>query len=389
MIGSEFSVILLPTLQCNVACDYCFINRSAGTLSLDSLAVLARKVRDFMDTEHVDSLTIHWQGGEIMTLGPEYFWRARDVFESQAGGQDRQIRHSLQSNMIAYDDSWNSLIHGMFGGSVGSSIDYPNLHRRMAGGDLIEYDRIWAKNIRAAREAGISVGVICIPNRQTLEIGAERFYRHVVEDLGLTDFQVNTPFAGGAPNAVKSDYPLDPPGLGRFLVELAEVWLRDGLDRGVRVGPFSELVDYFNGQSGTLPCFWHRNCAQGFMCIDPRGNVSQCDCWVASYPEYRFGNVFEARTLSEILRDSPVRRQFRDRPGGLVSQGDCIDCEHLALCHGGCPIRAYTSQGTLLAKDPYCETYRAVFDQLPRLADRAAACRQQHPPKVAEQSNER
>ena len=31
---------------------------------------------------------------------------------------------------------------------------------------------------------------------------------------------------------------------------------------------------------------------------------------------------------------------------------------------GGCPIRAYTVFGNFITKDPYCETYKAVFNHM-------------------------
>ena len=40
---------------------------------------------------------------------------------------------------------------------------------------------------------------------------------------------------------------------------------------------------------------------------------------------------------------------------------DCLQCRFLSICHGGCPVRTYSALGTMLAKDPYCEVYKAVF----------------------------
>jgi sulfatase maturation enzyme AslB (radical SAM superfamily) len=40
---------------------------------------------------------------------------------------------------------------------------------------------------------------------------------------------------------------------------------------------------------------------------------------------------------------------------------DCLSCRYLSICHGGCPMRTYSALGTMLAKYPYCEVYKAVF----------------------------
>jgi radical SAM protein with 4Fe4S-binding SPASM domain len=88
--------------------------------------------------------------------------------------------------------------------------------------------------------------------------------------------------------------------------------------------------------------------------------VKQGDGWVTSDPDYRFGNLLECDSLSELLRSSPARQRFVDRPVRLM-QGDCIQCDYLALCHGGCPVRTYTMHGSLFEKDPYCHLYKSLY----------------------------
>jgi radical SAM protein with 4Fe4S-binding SPASM domain len=105
----------------------------------------------------------------------------------------------------------------------------------------------------------------------------------------------------------------------------------------------------------------HHDAAVLFAAIDARGSVALCDCWVTSYPEHRFGNVFRTTCLSEMLGASPARQAFIDRPRHLVDHEDCGTCPHLSLCHGGCPVRTFAATGTILAKDPYCEVYKALF----------------------------
>jgi radical SAM protein with 4Fe4S-binding SPASM domain len=214
-----------------------------------------------------------------------------------------------------------------------------------------------------ARDAGIDVKVISVPNRGTLELGAERFYRHLVDELGVTDFQINTPFPGGEANQAKQEMRLDVEELTRFHCELADIWLDRGADEEVRVGPFDQLVNYFLHRDASLPCIWGRNCADEFFAIDARGNVAQCDCWVTSYPDYWFGNILECDSLAELLGSSRARRLFSERPVQLM-RGDCIECEYLALCHGGCPVRTYSMHGTLFEKDPYCGLYKGLFQHL-------------------------
>jgi radical SAM protein with 4Fe4S-binding SPASM domain len=368
MTKAPFSLILLPTLGCNAECDYCFESKSDQRLTLEQLSTIVQKVMDHLEHNQIETLDIYWQGGEVMTLPPEWFEQAQGIIQEIAAGRNRQVSHYIQSNMIAYSRKWNRVLAEMFGNSVGSSLDFPNLHRKLKGGSPKEYDRIWSRNVREAKAAGIEVGVIAIPNEQTLEMGAERFYSYFVDELGIADFQINTPFPGGSANEIKLGYPLDTRRLGDFLADLATVWMDRGFQNGVRVGPFSKLLDYFVQGNKDLLCIWRDNCVNEFLCVDPRGHLAQCDCWVTGYPESWFGNIFAAGSLSDLLQNSEARRLLQSRPGVLIQKEDCLDCDYLTLCHGGCPVRAYTVHGDLFRKDPYCRLYQRLFQDMEALA---------------------
>jgi sulfatase maturation enzyme AslB (radical SAM superfamily) len=271
MSAQTFSLILLPTLQCNADCDYCFEDKTDDRLSLARLEILIDKVLDYLVLKAIGTLTIHWQGGEVMTLPPTWFDAAHRLIGTAAANRGVVVTHSLQTNMVGYGPRWNEVIREMFDNQVGTSVDYPNLYRHRHGKDAADYDRILTENIGQARAAGIEVRAIAVPNAQTLAIGAERFYDHFVDTLAIRSFQVNTPFPGGSPNAAKRDLSLDSAALTRFFVDLAEVWLARGDRDGVRVGPFDELLSVFLDAPSVLPCIWTDDCANHILCIDARG----------------------------------------------------------------------------------------------------------------------
>lgn len=371
MTGNHFSIILLSTLKCNADCDYCFENKTSDRLTIDRLGMMMEKVLDYMEEKETTALTIHWQGGEAMLLSPAWYEQAYARIGQMADARNKQVFHGLQTNMLLYRERWNPVIAGMFENSVSTSVDFPNLHRKVLGRGPDDYNDIWYRKVRQARDAGIDVKVISVPNQGTLEIGAERFYSHFVDELDITDFQINTPFPGGDANADTAGMPLDVDQLTRFYLELADLWLEHGYDRGVKIGPFDELLKSFSHEEACLPCIWADNCANHILAIDARGYVAQCDCWVTSYPEYFFGNIFECDSFSELLQNSKARRDFQARPITLM-QRDCIECDYLSLCHGGCPVRTYTVGGSLFEKDPYCHLYKSLFKHMEEAAAQRA-----------------
>ena len=375
MMSDQLSLILLPTNKCNVACEYCFEDKTADFMTHDQLAIAIDKLLGHMEQQCIPEMIIYWQGGEVMIMQPEWFERANELISSAASRRGKRIGHSLQSNMIGYSSKWNNVISEMFGNNVGTSMDFPNLYRRARGHTPEEYTRLWARNVKLAREAGIHVGVISIPNKETLRLGGEAFYSYFVDELGITDFQINTSFSGGELNDAKTESILDMPALGRFFVELADVWFERGYPAGIKLGPIDELLNHFMGRAATLPCIWQQNCTDDFVSIDARGHVAQCDCWVTSYPEYRFGNVFGAQSFSRMMKESKARRRFVSRPEAMIEHETCARCDYLSICHGGCPVRAYSITGEFLVKDPYCEVYKALFSRMESLATELSRAR--------------
>jgi len=359
--GRVFSVILLPTAECNVACDYCFERKEPHRLSMAMLPHLTRQLLDHIEYEGIAECEIYWQGGEAMIMGPAWFEEAGKLMDGAAEARGRRFTHYLQTNLVGYTSAWNGVLRGMFGNSLGTSMDYPNLHRKLLNGDATAYTRLWTRKLHEAREAGIEIGVIAVLHQGSLDAGPGRFYEYFADELRLDNFQVNTPFPGGPAKAVEAEFDLDKARLAQFLTGLFDIWMERGYAAGVKLGPFDELLRHFSGAVARLPCIWKENCSNQFISVDAKGTVAQCDCWVTSYPESFFGNLFRDAGLTDMLRTSPARRGFVERPKYLVEHEDCLACRYLSICHGGCPVRTYSAEGTLLAKDPYCEVYKAVF----------------------------
>jgi uncharacterized protein len=356
-----FSVILLPTSDCNVACEYCFERKEPHRLPLTLVPLLTRRLLDHLENQGIQECEIYWQGGEAMIMGPSWFVSAGELMDRAAQERGCRFIHYLQTNLIGYSDAWKDVIRTMFQGSIGTSMDYPNKHRKLFNGDAEAYTRLWTRKLREAQSAGFTVGVIAVLHQGSLEAGAEEFYRYFTEELGLDNFQVNTPFPGGPASEVEGGFRLDTTELASFLSSLFDIWIARGLDCGVSLGPFDALIDHFTNRPARLPCIWKENCSNQFISVDAKGTVAQCDCWVTSYPETFFGNIFREPDLTRMLTNSPARRHFIDRPKRLVEDEDCLSCRYLSICHGGCPVRTYSALGTMMAKDPYCEVYKAVF----------------------------
>src|SRR6201982_2059641 len=169
MSGRVFSVILLPTSECNVACDYCFEHKQSHRLPTALLPLLTRRLLDHLKNEESEEGEIYWQGGEAMIMGPGWFADAGNLMDPLAAERGRRFSHYLQTNLISYSPAWNDVIRGMFQNSLGTSMDYPNVHRKLFTGGAKAYTELWTRKLHEAKAAGIEVGVIAVLHQASLE----------------------------------------------------------------------------------------------------------------------------------------------------------------------------------------------------------------------------
>jgi uncharacterized protein len=356
----QISVLVSPTFRCNADCEYCFENKTSDVMELQDFKHIMPKLLTYLLNQEITELKLFWTGGEILTMSPEWLLRAHDVCWEISEKTGLRIKNSLQSNLIAYAPHWRGVISEMFSHKVGSSLDFPNLYRKAAGGSPETFNDLWFRRYQEAREAGIEVGVISVLNGASLIIGAREYYSYYVEECGLKSFQVNTPYPGGSPTPAKRNFPLDDGLLGIFYTELFDLWMRKGRPEGVSISPFDQLIHYFRTSENNLSCSFRENCADTFMGIDPKGNVGQCEGFLAAYPEHVFGNILACQDLADIM-DGPIRKQFLERPIRLMEEEDCSECEYLAICHGGCSVHTYGTTGNLFTKDPDCRSRKTLF----------------------------
>jgi uncharacterized protein len=355
-----FSVLISPTYRCNADCEYCYQHKTSDLMELEHFERILRKMATYFRDLDVAELKLYWQGGEIFTMDPEWFLRGHDICRQIAQDTGIGISNSLQSNLIGYGPHWRRVVSEIFNDNVGSSLDFPNLYRKTAGESPETYNETWFRRYEEAREAGIQVGVIAVLNEASLSIGAHEFHAYYVEKLGINCFQINTPYPAGPPTPAKRNFPLDNDLISTFYSDLFDIWMQKGRLEGVSISPFDQLIDYFRTGENCLSCSWAKNCANIFLGVGPKGNVGQCECWVASYPDFVFGNILTCRDMADIM-NSPVRKQFLERPLRLMEGADCGACEYLAVCHGGCALRAYCSTGDLFTKDAYCQANKTLF----------------------------
>lgn len=368
-MNSELSFIMIPTTKCNLSCTHCFEKRTGRVMSYPELETVMTKIREYSDLHGIERITFYWQGGEILTLGLDWFERMDEIVCHVFSASRISIRHRLQSNLIAYTSEWKPLIEKIFDSSIGSSLDYPNLYRLSSGISANQFNEEWLGYCNKVRLDGIDVGVISVVNEESLKIPAEDFLEFYSVKMGLSSLQLNFPFDIPTDRKANKDlnesFYLNQSGLGKFLVNLFDVWIDEdsGWHSKISINPFNELIDVFSlaPRSSRCNCIWSGNCADTFFTIGPDSSVGLCDCWVTSLPSFSFGNL-QTQSLDEISKND-IRQRFRQRIDAIL-ESSCADCSFLGVCFGGCIIRTFGRFSTINRKDPYCGAYKALFSRV-------------------------
>jgi uncharacterized protein len=105
-----------------------------------------------------------------------------------------------------------------------------------------------------------------------------------------------------------------------------------------------------------------KTCGVGdnYLVIDHRGRLARCHMDIA----HTIGSIWEKDPLLTV-RQTPINHNFTNI--SVENKEECSTCPWRYWCSGGCPLLAYHSGGSVTAKSPYCNVYKAVFPELLRL----------------------
>jgi radical SAM protein with 4Fe4S-binding SPASM domain len=348
-------VVLLPTLECNLACRYCFEDHPAGRW--DAVAV-ARVLEEIFAVAAGSTrrVRLHWQGGEPLLLGRGFFANAFAIAEARAAAAGVALEQSMQTNLVAYDSTWRDLVAGYLGGRLGTSFEDGDGRAFAAGGE-VEFRGAWSRAFGRARADGIDVGVLSLLDEAALARGAERTLDALRDRHGVTRLRFTTPFAPGG--AGRGGYWVDPRAAGAFLAEAYRVWARRGRDEWMRIRPFALLAAMLRGERPREPatCVFDRNCAEIAFCVLPDGDVTLCDNLARREGFPPFGNLLR-EPLAGIL--AGARRAELRRAVAQLADDACGDCRYLSLCHGGCLAKSTPAAVGGAPRYRYCAAFVAL-----------------------------
>lgn len=343
--------IIMTTMACNMACDYCYVlEKKAGVMSQ---SLLERTLTEVL--EHNDPgmpTNIYWHGAEPLLAGIEFYGYACSFIRERYPNHD--VKHHVQTNGTLLDNDWYDFFISekiTAGVSLDGYKELHDAHRRLRDGHG-SFDRVF-DGIMAAREKKLFFDVLCVVTRDTLGHEDELF-----------DFCYQNRIAFGVePIIPETDWmerelSITPEEYARVVIQLFDRWISQPEPRvGVVMPAYHFAQAVMTGIHSC--CTFADSCARKRITVAPDGQVYSCILF-AGYPEMTFGNIRE--TGLEAVLNSPLRQQFLTIRASILAE--CQQCRWRSLCQAGCPYHAFAKSGTIMERDSFCESYRLIFQHV-------------------------
>ena len=378
-----FHVMAKPSgPDCNLDCDYCFYLEKSALYREQkrhrmNRAVLADYIRNYIESHTSQAeVAFTWQGGEPTLMGLDFYRDA--VALQQQYGAGRKISNSFQTNGLLVDDDWSRFFaqHDFL---VGLSLDGPaDIHdeyRVTAGGHPSH--ALVLRALQSLQQHGAQCNILACVNHRSSQapLRVYEYFRGlgvryiqfipVVERMptaqhGAIGLTLHGPggkvLLNALPNAPEqlTDWSVRAADYGAFLNTIFDTWLNRDIGQ-IHVMNFEWALANYMRQPGAA-CHHQPTCGRAVV-VEHNGDVYSCDHYV--YPDYKLGNLSE-QSLASLLQSAQQTAFGKDKLTSLPEQ--CLKCNMLKGCWGGCPKHRFISTQTGEPGLNYlCEGYYAFF----------------------------
>ena len=100
-------------------------------------------------------------------------------------------------------------------------------------------------------------------------------------------------------------------------------------------------------------------CAYQHINVLADGSLSHCGR-SADWGLLNYGSIFDT-TFAQALAD-PQRDEL-DRRNAVLPDSECKDCRFWSICHGGCPLDAWSQAGGFLHKSEWCYAKKGFIEK--------------------------
>lgn len=343
------SVIVKPTHDCNLGCNYCYIESGAekGIMTDVTLSNMIEKVSNWCGKEKL--IEFIWHGGEPLLMGKEFYKEAFAIEKSMDGFT---FKNTLQSNGILMDEEWAKFLKAN-SIRVGFSLDGTReLHdkTRIFDNGLSSFSDV-LRGILIAKAYDIGGGVITVVTKMNYNFLPE-IYKFFKEN-GISS-KFNPLIASGKAKLYKDNLSITPKEYGKVMTELFDLWFNES-EKSIGLDPFEAIIqNLFTGRP--IDCSHSQTCQMSYISVGPLGDVYPCGRF-DGIKEFHFGNINDDRIEDIMNADARLKLLDRKIP-------ECESCKYYTICYSGCPHDAYSLYNDIARKTNYCSAYKIIFEHI-------------------------
>lgn len=359
-VAHPFHVLAKPTgAICNLDCSYCFYlvkeELYPGSKFRMKEDVVRAYLRQAIESEPSDQVTIAWQGGEPTLLGAAFFRRAAEL-AAELLPAGKTIAWTIQTNGTKLDDEWAALFleHDYL---VGLSLDGPReLHDayRVDKGGRGTFDRVQAA-ARLLQRHGVPFNVLTTVHAANGDHGLA-VYRYLRDELGARHVQFIPIVEREGADGV-SERSVGAAQWGRFLTEIFDEWVtRDVGEMFVLMFDWA-LASWLGLESPA--CIFRKRCGDA-LALEHTGDVYSCDHFVT--PANLLGNVRDM-SLAQMVGSQQQQRFGAAKETTLPQY--CRSCAVRFACNGECPKNRFiTTPDGEPGLNYLCAGYKQFFSHV-------------------------
>lgn len=314
--SSTYNLVVMPTLECNFACKYCFESRKTGFMSeatqrgiINWAEKIARASRRFILT---------WYGGEPL-LDFSIIEEINSQVKAQCVAQKCNFASDITTNGYLINDKIlrkaDALSLTQFQITIDGMPEYHNRYRPLRGGGET-FDVVFENVLRILRETRANVALrvnIDVDNLESIPALLDRIPQEYRTPRLLITFKDIFSDPGGEAGQVEA-------------IDRRRVTYKDlkhlyfyGVKQGFRIYLPAFQVHDHHCNSGN----------KNYFVVHPSGDLYRCTV------EFETGRkVGQLLENGNILVDSYANARWMSHIPGDDAQ--CAQCKFLPMCHGGC-----------------------------------------------------
>ncbi len=354
------SLVFKLTEQCNLFCDYCYrseIKRENLFIDIEviqkSILSYASWIEKIYNKERV--MYLIWHGGEPLLFNIKKFEEIYKLI-NDLNSNGWKIITSFQTNGTLINQEWidfflkNKIL-------IGISIDGPknvqDIHRKGINNKSC-FNKI-NDNLDIISQCHLPVSTISVITNKNVFFLKESLDYFVQKRIHTTDFIPGFFY--------ENSMTIDANNYADALIELYDYWAAKYKDK-IYIRFLGDIEAKIKCKAKSIACELCGTCGENFS-INTKGDIFPCEC-VSIFNKFKLGNIID-NSFEQIIEGVSFEK-WKSLFNKISNE--CINCEILNICRGGCFNRRLSIEGKGSDKDVFCIARKKIIKHIEKVHKR-------------------